>query len=341
MNTITIPALSDYHVHGRQGTMMTKVLPHTGRVCGRCMLMPNTIPPITSEGWAKNYLQDAKQLMSETDVLLAFKLTPQTKPEDVTKLKAAGCIAGKLYPEGVTTHSGDGITREMLMEPKSYPQYCEVLTAMEQENVILSIHPELPGGFVLDREEQFLECAETLGSMFRRLRIVMEHVTTASAVWFVQSRAPQFAATITADHLLLTLDDVLTPKLQPHNFRMPIPKRSKDRKQLRRAVLAGFPNFFLGSDSAPHARADKECAHGCAGTYTAPILAELLADFFDEHDAMGRITDFTSTFGDQFYGKEPTQRKLTLVKDPWTIPPEYDGVVPFMAGKQLNWKVVS
>jgi dihydroorotase len=242
-------------------------------------------------------------------------------------------VAGKLYPEGVTTNSSDGV-RDVLA-------LADVFAAMSDAGMVLCLHGESPDAFCLDREESFLaEVLPALAQSFPELRIVLEHVSTAAAVdWVRRWEGGNVAATVTVHHLVLTLDDVVGGLLAPHHFCKPVAKRPADRSAIVAAAVGGDPRFFLGTDSAPHVRAAKESAHGCAGVFTAPVALPVLATVFESEDALDALDGFCSGHGAAFYGLAPNPGTVRLVREPWTVPAEIDGIVPFRAGTTLPWRI--
>jgi dihydroorotase len=335
MNDITIRCIDDFHVHLRQGDMLAHVLPYTAEQCARALVMPNTTPPILTPEDVANYRKEIEASLPEHSSftpLMTFKIVPSTTPEMVRELKKAGVVAGKLYPEGVTTNSEDGV--------KDLSQLYPVYTAMEQEGLVLCLHGEVPGVFSMDRESAFLSTLRQLAKDFPKLKIVLEHATTAEAVETVAELPDNVAATLTVHHLRITLDDVIGDKINPHHFCKPIAKRPEDRSALVKAATSGNPKFFLGTDSAPHSVESKECCCGAAGVYTAPVMLPVLAELFDEMGALDKLEDFTSTFGANHYGLPYNTGTIHLTKKPWIVPEQYDGVVPFMAGKTLQWRIL-
>ena len=336
MESMRIRKADDMHVHLRQGEMLTKVLPHTASQCGRALIMPNTTPPIVTTDDLSNYRSAIQKLLKKDDdfiPLMTFRIMPTTTPALVKEHKKVGAIAGKLYPEGVTTNSEGGVTDLTSL----YPVY----KAMADEELVLCLHGEVPGVFSLDRESAFLETLKTLAKDFPKLKIVLEHATTADAIDTVLSLPGNVAATITAHHIRITLDDVIGDKLNPHLFCKPIAKRPADRDALIKAATSGNPKFFLGSDSAPHPVASKECACGAAGVYTAPVLLPSLAEAFENAGRLDRLESFTSQFGAEFYRLPLNEGHVELARESWTVAAEYGGVVPFMAGHTFSWKVRS
>jgi dihydroorotase len=256
-----------------------------------------------------------------------------TTPATIRDAAAAGVVAAKLYPEGVTTNSGDGVRDVLALG--------EVFAAMSDAGLVLCLHGESPDAFCLDREERFLaEVLPGLARSFPDLRIVLEHVSTAAAVdWVRRHDGGNVAATVTVHHLLLTLDDVVGGLLAPHHFCKPVAKRPDDRAAIVAAAVGGDPRFFLGTDSAPHPRAAKESAHGCAGVFTAPVALPLLATVFESQGALGALEGFCSAHGAAFYGLPPNPGTVRLVREAWDVPAEIDGIVPFRAGATLPWRV--
>ena len=344
----TLRTPDDFHVHLRRPPLLAPVVEATARSFGRVLVMPNTAPPITSAERMADYRREILRAVPPTldlEPLLTFKVGAGIPAADVRGLKAAGAIGGKLYPAGVTTNSADGV-RDV---ESVYP----LLEAMEEHGMVLEVHAEHPDAFCLDREEAYLPVVRGLVRRFPALRVVIEHVSSAAAVRAIADLPPTVGATVTAHHLLLTLDDVIGDGLSPHNFCKPVAKRPEDRQALEEAVLSGDPRFFFGSDSAPHLRGDKESATGCAGVYTAPVAIPLLAEFFSRQglplteSAAGRPTavrptanleSFVSRFGAEFYRLPLATSTIRLTEDPWVVPDEYHGVVPFRAGTRLSYR---
>jgi dihydroorotase len=337
MTSISIARPFDAHVHLREGAMLESVARHTATQFGRALVMPNTQKPILTFEDANQY---CKEIISATPrssfyPLMTVKLTDKTTPEVIRECKGTHVVAGKVYPEGVTTNSEDGV-RSIL---DLYPVFAE----MEKVGLVLCLHGEVPGVFCIDREAAFFSTLRDVASSFPRLRVVLEHVTTVGAVNTVASLSDRVAATITVHHMLLTLDDVIGGTLRPHNFCKPVAKREEDRQALTRAATSGDPKFFLETDSAPHSREKKECSSGCAGVFTAPVAMPLLAQIFESSCQRSAwpaaLEEFSSTHGAAFYGLPEPKGRLELAVCPWTVPSEYGGVVPFKAGEALRWKV--
>lgn len=262
---------------------------------------------------------------------MAFKLLPRTTSSDLRALKAAGAVAGKVYPEGVTTNSEDGITDLRQLKP--------LMESLAETGLVVCCHGEKPGVFSLDREERFLDEFGEMAIAFPGVRFVLEHVSTAAAVRAVRVLGPNVAATITLHHLEITLDDVVGGALKPHLFCKPLAKRPDDRTALREAAFSGESKFFYGTDSAPHHKDKKECAAGCAGVYTMPVALEGLADVFDRAGKLDRLEGFCASFGADFYGLPRSTQTITLEASEWTVPEIVDGVVPYRAGERMPWRI--
>jgi dihydroorotase len=339
---LSLPGLSDLHVHLREGDLLKQVAPYTDRCCAYAVVMPNLTAPVNTVERLVAYRVALKSELRSTTPLLTFKLDGTTTPEAVRSLQSVGASAGKLYPEGVTTNSADGIGRDWLENPERFPVFLNALGEMERLDLVLCLHGEMPGAFCLDREREFLPFVGWLVDNFPRLRVVLEHITTADAVRFVSdsaSRGKRLAATITLHHLMLTLDDVIGDKLRPHHFCKPVAKRPEDVEALWQVVRDRHPAFFLGSDSAPHPVGDKECAEGCAGVFSAPVLPELLVQLFEKRDAMDALPGFAAHHGNAFYGLTTAEKILRLEKGKWRAPLKYGGVVPLAAGQELDWRL--
>ena len=260
---------------------------------------------------------------------MTFKLLPGMNTETVTALKEAGAVAGKYYPEGVTTNAEDGIRNT----DELYP----ILEAMEEAELILCMHGETPEAPVLERERAFLPQLEEMTKRFPRLKMVFEHVSTADGVALVESLPESVSATVTVHHLLFTLEDMMASGLDPHLYCKPVVKNETDRRAIEGAVLAKNPKFFFGSDSAPHPVAAKTTSPAASGVYSAPVAMALLIDFFDTRSALEKLEDFTSRFGAEFYGLSLNQGNDVWTNSPEAVPPVVDGAVPLWAGKKLLW----
>lgn len=336
MREIIIRAPDDMHVHLREGDMLRNVLRYTADVFPRGLVMPNTSPPVLTGVDAVRYREQILGVDPRFVPLMTIKLTPQTMPRIIEDARMLGVTAGKLYPEGVTTNSEDGVRELRAMTP--------VFEAMQESGMVLSLHGERVGVFCMDRETAFLEDLWRITTEFPKLKVVLEHVTTAKAVQAVFGMPDRVAATITAHHLVLTLDDVVGGMLDPHAFCKPIAKTPMDRFALRMAAVHSRASyrgkFFFGSDTAPHLRGRKECSSGCAGVFSAPCALEVLADVFEREGELDQLEFFASEAGARFYGLPLNQEVVMLSRDEWEVPSEIAGVVPFMAGRRLPWRFV-
>lgn len=328
---LRLPLPDDFHVHLRQGEPLKVYARDLSKTFGRALVMPNTLPPITSAKAILAYKAEILEAAPTLEPLMTFKLRAGYSEHEILSMKEAGAVAGKYYPAGVTTNSQDGISDLETVLP--------VLSLMEKFGLVLCVHGEEPSAFCLDREAAFIKTVERLAAEFPRLRIVFEHLSTAAAVEAVLKMPGTVAATLTVHHLVTTLDDVLGGSFRPHLFCKPLPKRPEDRAAIRRAAFSGNPKFFFGSDSAPHARAQKECACCAAGVYTAPVALPVLAREFEGAAALDKLPNFIGGFGADFYGLPRPKRTITLRREPWVVPAEAGGAVPLAAGETLEWRV--
>jgi dihydroorotase len=342
--TLTITRPDDWHVHLRDGVLMAAVLPDTARRFARAIIMPNLKPPASTTDLALAYrerLLTALPAGMQFEPLMTLYLTDNTTPPEIRKAKMSGLIhAVKYYPAGATTHSDAGVT--------AISQCYDALAAMEEVGLPLLIHGEVtnPKVDVFDREQVFIDnVLVPLVARFPRLKVVLEHITTRQAVDFVKSAAPHVGATITAHHLLYNRSAMFAGGIRPHLYCLPVLKREEHRWVLLAAATSGNPKFFLGTDSAPHARNAKESACGCAGIYTAHAAIELYAEAFESVNALAKLEAFASFFGADFYGLPRNTEKMTLVKEAWHVPAELafglGKVVPLRAGETIAWRIAS
>jgi len=342
MDRITLRRPDDCHLHLRDGAAMAAVLADSARRFARAIVMPNLMPPVrtTQEALAyRSRILAALPAGAAFEPLMTLYLTDDTPPEEISRAKLSGRVHGvKLYPAGATTHSGAGVTR--------LSRCFHALERMEAVGLPLLVHGETtePAIDVFDRETVFIE--EVLGPTLERfpgLKIVLEHVTTREAVQFVEVTGPNVAATITAHHLLMNRNALFLGGFRPHHYCLPVLKREEHREALVDAAVSGNPKFFLGTDSAPHARAAKEAACGCAGIYTAHAAIELYAVAFEEAGALDRLEGFASEFGARFYGLPVNSERITLVREDWKVPERLafggDELVPLRAGESIPWKL--
>ena len=342
MQTLTLTQPDDWHLHLRDGAALAAVLPDTARQFARAIVMPNLKPPVTTTELAGAYRQRILAALpnkSRFEPLMTLYLTDNTAVQEIERAKASGFVHGlKLYPAGATTHSDAGVTQ--------LSRCHAVFEAMQRLRVPLLVHGEVtdPQVDVFDRERVFIDTQlAPLLVRFPDLRVVLEHITTHDAVKFVLNSGPNIAATITAHHLLYNRNAMFAGGMRPHYYCLPVLKRETHREALVEAATSGNPKFFLGTDSAPHAKSAKESACGCAGMYTAHTALELYAEAFEKARALDKLEAFASFYGADFYGLPRNTAKITLEKTTWTVPPELplgDGVlVPLRAGEKVGWKI--
>jgi dihydroorotase len=342
MNALTITRPDDWHLHLRDGPEMASVLAHTERTFARAIVMPNLRAPVTTTALAAAYrdrIRGALPRGSRFEPLMTLYLTDNTGAGEIARAKSSGFVHGvKYYPAGATTNSDAGVTR---LE-RAYP----ALEAMQEHDLPLLVHGEVtaPGVDIFDRERAFLETVlADVVRRFPRLRIVVEHASTREAVEFVASGGPRIAATITAHHLLYNRGALFAGGFRPHYYCLPVLKREEHRAALLRAAASGNPKFFLGTDSAPHARASKEAFCGHAGIYSAPAAIELYAEAFEQAGALDKLEGFASFHGPAFYGLPRNKGSIVLRKEPWTVPGDLPfgatTVVPLRAGEFVAWRI--
>ncbi len=341
MTTITITRPDDWHIHLRDGDVLADTVKDISRYNGRALIMPNLMPPITNTEMALSYREriQAHNTTSTFEPLMALYLTDQTTPDEIRKAKASGKVyAAKLYPAGATTNSDSGVTSAK----KIYP----VLETMQEVGMLLLIHGEVTTDDIdiFDREKQFLDSVlAPIVNDFPDLKIVLEHITTADAAEFVRNANDNVAATITAHHLMYNRNHMLVGGIKPHFYCLPILKRNTHQHALIKAAISGNKKFFLGTDSAPHAKDKKENACGCAGSYTAHAAVELYAEVFEAEGKLDNLEAFASHNGPDFYELPRNQDTITLIKEEWSVPATLsfgnDVVVPIRAGETIAWTV--
>jgi dihydroorotase len=338
----------DWHVHLRDGAMLEAVVGATARQFRRAIVMPNLQPPITTVAAARAYgarIRRALPPQSGFEPLLTAYLTENIAPQEVEAGFREGVWAAcKLYPARATTNAEAGVSDLMAITA--------VLEAMERIGMPLLIHGEVtdPAIDIFDREAVFIE--RHLAPLLQRhpgLKVVLEHITTSDAVDFVRSQAPQLAATITPHHLHINRNAMFQGGLRPDFYCLPVAKRELHRLALRAAATSGEPCFFLGTDSAPHARPAKESACGCAGIFNAPYAIESYAAVFEQEGALDRLEAFASEHGPRFYGLPLNPGRITLERRPHQVEARLDladgagtpvELVPFHAGETLAWRLV-
>ncbi|HGO5293653.1 dihydroorotase [Photobacterium damselae] len=342
MTTITITRPDDWHVHLRDGDVLPDTVRDISRYMGRAIVMPNLIPPVIDTESALSYRDRilANHPTPTFSPLMTIYLTDNTTADEIYKAKESGHIyAAKLYPAGATTNSDSGVTSIDKVRP--------AIEAMQEVGMPLLIHGEVTHNHIdiFDREKTFLEAV--LGPIvdaFPTLKIVLEHITTKEAVEFVLNANSNVGATITAHHLLFNRNHMLVGGIRPHFYCLPILKRNSHQEALIAAATSGNPKFFLGTDTAPHAKGRKEAACGCAGSYTAHAAIELYAEVFEQANALDKLEAFASFNGADFYGLPRNSDTITLTKESWPVPEEMsfgnDVVVPIRAGEMMSWKVL-
>ncbi|PTU66902.1 dihydroorotase [Chromobacterium sp. Panama] len=341
--TLTLIRPDDWHLHVRDGAALAAVLPDTCRQMGRAIIMPNLKPPVTTVDAAAAYRERilaARPAGSRFEPLMTLYLTDNTSPAEIRKAKASGFVhAVKLYPAGATTNSDFGVSDVNKAMP--------ALEAMAETGLPLLVHGEVtdPAIDVFDREAVFIEQVfQPLLAKLPALRVVFEHITTRDAAEYVAAAPDNVAATITAHHLLMNRNALFVGGIRPHHYCLPVLKRELHRQALLKAATSGSAKFFLGTDSAPHARHAKESSCGCAGMYTANAAIELYAEAFEAAGALDQLEAFASLNGPAFYRLPVNEERVTLAKQAWTVPDTlaYDGdaLVPLRAGESIAWKLL-
>ena len=342
MTEITLTKPDDWHLHVRDGRVLADIVPMTAARFARAIIMPNLKPPVTTVEAALNYRQrilEAVPAQLSFEPLMTLYLTDNTPPAEIAKASENSFVhAVKLYPSGATTNSDFGVTR--------MDNVFNTLAAMQEHDLPLLIHGEVtePDVDVFDREKAFIDnVLAPLTQRFPGLRIVLEHITTRDAVEFVLASGNQVAATITPQHMLFNRNALFKGGINPHFYCLPVLKREIHRDAIVRAAISGNKKFFLGTDSAPHARNAKESACGCAGIFSAHAALELYAMAFEQAGALDKLEGFASHFGADFYRLPRNTGTVTLVKQQWDIPNEYPfgehTIVPLLSGEKISWQL--
>ena len=342
MFRITITKPDDWHIHLRDGDMLSRTVNDVAAWANRAVIMPNLSPPVLTVTDATAYHSRILPALSEApdfEPLMTLYLTDTTTPQDIREAAASPLVCGvKLYPAGATTNSASGVTGLESLKP--------TLAAMQEYDVPLLIHGEVtdPKVDIFDREAKFIE--RTLGPLtdeFSELRVILEHITTQDSVAFVSEAREGVAATITPQHLLFDRNDMLVGGIRPHLFCLPVLKRRSHKESLRAAATSGNPRFFIGTDSAPHTVETKESACGCAGCYSAHAAIPLYAEVFEEEGCLDRLEGFTSHFGADFYRRPRNTDTVDLIKDTTRAPDSLtfgaSTVTPLRAGELLQWRL--
>lgn len=343
MQTIEIIYPDDWHCHLRDGEALKTTVPLAAKQFKRVIVMPNLQPAVITAMDAMAYLSRIKSHLpkgADFEPLMTLYLTDATSKNIIQEIKDSGFVtACKLYPAGVTTNATQGVNSLEALYP--------VFEAMEKVQLPLLIHGEVNDKTVdiFDREKIFIErYGKALMSTFPGLKIVFEHITTIEAVDFVKAAPKTVAATLTPQHLLLNRNALFMGGIKPHHYCLPVLKRSAHQEALIQAATSGNPKFFIGTDSAPHAKSKKESACGCAGIFSHHAAIELYASVFEQANALEKLEGFTSIYGPQFYNLPINKSKIRLVKENWMVPKtldfENETLIPFYAGESLTWKVM-
>ena len=338
---LTITQPDDWHLHLRNGDALNSVAPFTARQFARAIIMPNLNPPITTVVQAVEYLDEILAAVEGSDFepLMTLYLTDNTPPEEIIAARKSCFIKGlKLYPAGATTNSDAGVT--------DISNCYDALEEMQKAGLPLLIHGEVTTAEIdiFDREKVFIDkTLLPLTQKFPELKIVFEHITTKEAADFVLQSGDTVAATITPQHLLFNRNALFQGGLQPHHYCLPVLKRDLHQQALLKVIQSGSKKFFLGTDSAPHAKHKKESACGCAGIFSAHAAIEIYTDIFEQQNCLQHLEAFASFNGPDFYGLPRNTKTITLIKEDWEIPDTYplgtDKIVPFLAGHMLHWKL--
>ena len=341
MQTLTLPTPDDLHIHLRDGAALARTVPDAAAQCARALVMPNLTPAVDTLDAVTAYRERILAHIPADKTftpLMSLYLSDSLTPETVLAAKAAGVVAIKWYPKGATTNSAQGVADPQKLDP--------ILEAMQQAGLLLLIHGEVTtdGVDIFDREATFIDSTlEPLRRRFPRLRIVLEHITTAHAVAYIQGQRDNLAATITAHHLLYNRNALLVGGLKPHFYCLPILKTEADRRALLAAVASGDSRYFMGTDSAPHPRHAKENACGCAGCYTGHATLPLYAAAFEQAGALDKLAAFAARHGADYYGLPYNAGEITLERReqtfPATLPYGDSELVPFLAGETWPWRI--
>lgn len=326
---LTLESPLDMHLHLREQEMLALVAPCSAAQFAGGVVMPNLVQPVDSLARLRAYRAAIGKACGNEPFTPYMTLFFQGYSRDDLLAAKDEIIGLKLYPAGITTQSEAGVS--------DFDRIGDTVALLEELDIPLLVHGET-GGFVMDREREFLAVYQWLAETFPRLRLVMEHITTAEAVEFLD-RHDNVAATVTLHHLMITLDDVAGGLLRPDLFCKPIAKTPRDREALRQAVFSGHPRLMFGSDSAPHPRHKKECCGCAAGVFSAPVALPALAQLFEEAGCLERLTDFVTTPARRFYRLTLPQKQVHLIRTPWRVTEQYETLRPFLAGETLRWRM--
>ncbi|MFC5398801.1 dihydroorotase [Undibacterium jejuense] len=340
--SLTITRPDDWHLHLRDGAALASVLPHTAAQFGRAIVMPNLKPPVTTTEQAAAYRERILAALPagmKFEPLMTLYLTNNTPPDEIRRAKDSGFVhAVKLYPAGATTNSDAGVT--------DLKKCYKTLEVMQEVGMPFLVHGEVTDSDIdlFDREAVFIDrVMQPLRKDMPELKVVFEHITTSDAAAYVAEAPGAIAATITAHHLLYNRNEIFKGGIRPHYYCLPVLKRETHRQALLKAATSGSARFFLGTDSAPHAKGAKEHACGCAGCYTALHAMELYAQAFDQAGALDKLEAFSSFNGPDFYNLPRNTDKVQLLRQEWTMPDELPfadaSIVPLNSGETLHWKL--
>jgi dihydroorotase len=329
---LTLHSPLDMHLHLRDEQMLQNIAHDSVKTLSGAIVMPNLVPPVTTKEQVVAYKQRIKDAMGDVEFepMMTLFFKPTYTKEFLEDIKEH-ISAIKLYPAGITTNSEGGVSGFDIEE------LSQTLNAMSELDIPLCVHGET-NGFVMDREAEFVSIYESLASAFPKLKIIMEHITTKESANALDKH-PNLYATITVHHLFITLDDVAGGMLNPHLFCKPIAKRPEDRDALLKLALNAHPKVMFGSDSAPHPQHAKENCGCAAGVFTAPIAMQLLAQLFEEHNALDNLEAFISTNAQKIYNITPLKKSIILQKKPFKVPASYNGVVPMFAGEEIDYSI--
>ena len=343
MDSLALTRPDDWHLHLRDGEMLARTVPDAAACFQRAVVMPNLSPPITTaqqmSAYRKRICAAAKATGNDDfEPLMTLYLTDDTPSKEIARVQAAGGIAAKWYPADVTTGAAAGVAHPENLSP--------VLEAMQETGLVLSVHGEAGDAQadIFDREKIFIErYLAPVTKEFPALKIVLEHISTREAADFVRSAPDTVAATITAHHLLYNRNHLLADGLRPHYYCKPVLKREEHRQALLAAATGGSPKFFLGTDSAPHIRGEKEAPCGCAGCYTSPVALALYAEAFAQCKALERLEGFASWYGADFYGLARNKDTIRLARRSWQVPEQLHSsageLIPLGAGTEMQWQL--
>lgn len=339
MQALTITRPDDWHLHLRDGSVLSRTVADTARQFGRAVIMPNLTPPIIDTAMATAYKARLDDTGTGLQMLMTLYLTDYTSAQEIQRAYDSGIVkAVKLYPAGATTNSAAGVTNIENIYP--------AIEKLQELGMPLLVHGEVTHQQVdiFDREKNFIDQQlSPLLQRFPKLKCVFEHITTAEAAQFVAQASSLVGATITPQHLLYNRNDLLVGGIKPHLYCLPVLKRNTHQQALQDMVASGNSKFFLGTDSAPHAQDAKESACGCAGCYSSPAAIELYAQAFEAIDALDKLEAFASFNGPDFYGLARNTDTITLLHKAWQVPSSLsygnDVIIPLGAGQTLNWQL--